>query len=220
MEWVNGTNVVSRRAPAGQLRPGAGVSPRQVSDIAGNGVALPDPTRLVHLQFRRFAGCPACDLHLRGLARRHAEIEALGVREVVVFHSPADELRVHAGDLPFALIADPDQRLYREFGVESSWRALLAPAAWIPLARVLGRGLVSAVRDRRPMPPLRPAGGRFGLPADLLIGTDGRVLASKYGEHLDDQWSADDLIALARGVREKGPCRVAAERKPDHGEPA
>lgn len=189
-----------RRVSRGVLRPGALVSTRHVTDIFGKRVALADPDRLVHLQFRRFAGCPACDLHLRELARRHAEIEALGIREAVVFHSPAEALRTHAGDLPFALVADPEKRLYHEFGVETSWRALLSPAALIPLARVIGHGLAMVVRDRRPMPPLRPVGGRFGLPADLLIAGNGQVLASKYGEHLDDQWSADDLIALASSV--------------------
>ena len=36
-----------------------------------------------------------------------------------------------------------------------------------------------------------------GLPADFLIGSDGRVLASKYGRHADDQWSVDELLDLA-----------------------
>ena len=40
-------------------------------------------------------------------------------------------------------------------------------------------------------------GGRLGLPGDFLIGSDGRVIACKYGEHADDQWSVDELLALA-----------------------
>ncbi|EUA90004.1 putative alkyl hydroperoxide reductase/ Thiol specific antioxidant/ Mal allergen [Mycobacterium ulcerans str. Harvey] len=41
----------------------------------------------------------------------------------------------------------------------------------------------------------------MGLPADFLIGSDGRVLATKYGNHADDQWSVDeplDLVASSR----------------------
>jgi hypothetical protein len=30
-----------------------------------------------------------------------------------------------------------------------------------------------------------------------LIAPDGRVVACKYGAHADDQWSVDDLLALA-----------------------
>lgn len=182
---------------ASQLKPGATIPIRALRAISGTTVALPDPDRLIHLQFRRFAGCPACDLHLRTLAKRQADLDALGIREVVVFHSSADALRTYVGDLSFDLIADPDQRLYRAFGVESSPRALLGPRAWLPLAKAIAHGLRAVVVEGRPMPPLHPAGGRFGLPADLLIGRNGRVLASHYGDHLDDQWSADELLEKA-----------------------
>jgi hypothetical protein len=36
----------------------------------------------------------------------------------------------------------------------------------------------------------------MGLPADFLIGSDGVILAAKYGAYVDDHWSADDLLAL------------------------
>ncbi|WP_258958033.1 hypothetical protein [Streptomyces leeuwenhoekii] len=35
------------------------------------------------------------------------------------------------------------------------------------------------------------------LPADFLIASDGRVLAAKYGEHVYDQWSVDELLEPA-----------------------
>ena len=43
-----------------------------------------------------------------------------------------------------------------------------------------------------------PEGGPFGLPADLLIGADGKVVASHYGKHAYDQWSVDELLALVK----------------------
>lgn len=109
------------------MEPGSVVSARTLTPVAGPAVAVPDSGRLIHLQFRRFAGCPVCNLHLRSIVRRHQEIEAAGIREVVVFHSPAEELRKHTDDLPFAVVADPRKRLYREFGVEQARRALLSP---------------------------------------------------------------------------------------------
>jgi hypothetical protein len=41
-------------------------------------------------------------------------------------------------------------------------------------------------------------GGPLGLPADFLIAPDGTVLARHYGNHAYDQWSVDQLLALAR----------------------
>ncbi|MDH5784516.1 MAG: hypothetical protein OEZ16_02775 [Chromatiales bacterium] len=40
---------------------------------------------------------------------------------IAVFQSPADKIRQYAGrqHTPLAIIADPDRRLYRRYGVES-----------------------------------------------------------------------------------------------------
>ncbi|WP_040798519.1 peroxiredoxin-like family protein [Nocardia higoensis] len=173
------------------------VPPRTLTAITGAEVTVPDPGRLVHLQFRRFAGCPVCHLHLRSIVARRDEIDAAGIREVVVFHSTADALRKHEADLPVAVIADPDRRLYREFGVETAARAVLDPRAWPGVVRAVTHAAVAAARLRRPVPPLRPEGGSLGLPADFLIASDGRVVAAKHGAHADDQWSVDELLSLA-----------------------
>jgi peroxiredoxin len=182
------------------VRPGAVVTTRELTAVSGEPVAVPDDGRLVHLQFRRFAGCPVCNLHLRSVVRRHAEIEAAGIREVVVFHSPAEELAGHVAGLPFAVIADPGKRLYAEFGVESARRALLSPRAWPPIVRAVTRSLWEIVRGRERAPAVTPHGGRLGLPADLLIAQDGRVVAVKYGEHAYDQWSVEELLRHASDV--------------------
>lgn len=173
------------------------VAPRTLDTVAGARVPVPHPDHVVHLQFRRFAGCPVCSLHLRSFVNRLADIEAAGVREVVVFHSSADALRTYTSDLPLDVIADPDRVLYREFGVEYGPRALLDPRGWPTIARAVARELRAVRRRERPAPPTTPEGGRLGLPADFLIAPDGRVLAAKYGAHVDDQWSVGELLALA-----------------------
>ncbi|QVQ51193.1 AhpC/TSA family protein [Spiractinospora alimapuensis] len=167
------------------------VSALELTTVTGERVEVPDRERLTHLQFRRFAGCPICNLHLRTVIQRHDEIEAAGIREVVLFHSPAEALRDY--DLPFAVIPDPEKRHYRAFGVESSRRALLHPRTWLAILR--GSGMILS-GSRRP-PALHQPGGRQGMPADFLIATDGRIVASKHGEHAYDQWSVDELLAHA-----------------------
>jgi len=168
---------------------------RELTTVDGTAVPIPDPERLVHLQFRRFAGCPICNLHLREFVRRHAEIEAAGIREVVVFHSPAAELAEY--ELPFAVIPDPGKLLYAEFGVGVSPRALLHPGVYLPLLRAVARSTVAILRRRERGPASRQANGRLGLPADFLIAPDGGTVARKYGRHAYDQWSVDELLRLA-----------------------
>ena len=46
---------------AHRLQPGATVSPHQFVAISGETVSVPDPGQLVHLELRRFAGCPICN---------------------------------------------------------------------------------------------------------------------------------------------------------------
>lgn len=181
-----------------RIRPGAVVGSRVLTAVDGAEVAVPDPTGLTHLQFRRFAGCPICNVHLRSLVRREKDLAASGVREVVFFHAPADELRRYVADVPFALIADPERLTYREFGVEAAPRALLDPRVWPTILHSVAVSLREVRRGGKPMPPSRtPHGGRIGLPADFLIAPDGTVLAAKYGAHAGDQWSADEILRLA-----------------------
>ena len=191
MTRQDGGEPIPAGAGIGKIRAGASIPVLDLEAISGDRTPVPDPGRLVHLQFRRFAGCPVCNLHLQSVAARHDEIEAAGIREVAFFHSTADSLKASgAGELPFAVIPDPDKRIYRQFGVEASWRSVADPRAWS--AEI--RGLAARLRN----PRMSLGGGPLGLPADFLIASDGRVLAGHYGVHADDQWTVDELLAQAR----------------------
>lgn len=185
------------KAKGAKAQVGDTIAPQQLVTILDEQVPIPDGDRLTHIQFRRFAGCPVCNLHLRSIVNRHDEIVAAGVREVVLFHSTVEELLQHADELPFAVIADPDKKLYREYGVEAGKRAMLNPRAWGTILRAMGQSVWGLLRGKTKAPKLLPDGGRWGLPADILVAPDGRVLAAKYGEHAGDQWTVDELLELA-----------------------
>ena len=176
-----------------EIDTGDKVSARMLTTIEGTNVALPAADGLVHLQFRRFAGCPICSLHMREVARRHGEITDAGVTEVVVFHSSANALRRYQTDLPFAVVADPDRNLYEEFGVQNSIRGVLNQS----VARAVGRSLRQTRSARKVAGSLSLTENHLGMPADFLIASDGAVVARKYGEHADDQWTVDELLKLA-----------------------
>lgn len=174
------------RIHAGQI-----IRKRNLVDVESRPVSIPDESRLVHLQFRRFAGCPFCSVHLHSFTKRHDEITAADIREVAVFRSTPAALRHHHSDVPFAVVADADGRLYDDFGVGSAPGALLNPRVLLlalpNILRVLPRlaGMPSSMESA------------LGLPADFLIAPDGRVRACKYGTHADDQWPVDALLTFA-----------------------
>jgi peroxiredoxin len=174
-----------------EVNVGTCVDRRELVTIHGEPVQIPEPEQLVHLQFRRYAGCPICNMHLRAIAERHEEILAAGIRQVAVFHSSVAKMLEFQNELPFAAVADPYKKLYSEFGVRSSLMAVLDPRA--PLAGLRARSVVHSVRGAMAI-----GEQHLGLPAEFLIGPDGLVLAAKYGRHANDQWSVDELLELAR----------------------
>ena len=193
------TNDVSRRpAPTCKVAPGDVIEARQLITIRSEPIQVPAADGLTHLQFRRFAGCPICNLHLQSMARRHDEIAAAGVREVAVFHSSVDDMLPHQGQLPFAVIADPGRALYAEFGVEKSPRAVLHPRAWTAPLKPRTYPMIFRAVLAGGSPAPRHGDSPLGLPADFLIEPDGRVLAAHYGRLANDQWSVDELLEVAR----------------------
>ena len=69
------------------------------------------------LVFLRYYGCTLCQLDIRQFAREQEKITAGGGQMLVVLQSDpalvAGEMK--EGDLPFDIICDPDQKLYKEF---------------------------------------------------------------------------------------------------------
>ena len=45
---------------------------------------------------------------------------------------------------------------------------------------------------------VKMTGGPLGLPAEFLVGPDGRIKAAHYGKHAYDQWPVETLLDLAR----------------------
>jgi peroxiredoxin len=174
-----------------EVKVGSHLNYRELVTIHGEPAQIPEHDGLVHLQFRRYAGCPICNLHLRSITERHQEILAAGIREVVVFHSSVETMLEFQGELPFVAIADPEKTLYAEFGVGSSLMAVLNPRA--PLAGFHARSVVHSVSGAMGI-----GEKHLGLPADFLIAPNGLVLAAKYGKHASDQWSVNELLKLAR----------------------
>ncbi len=91
-----------------------------------------------------------------------------------MFHSTAEELRRYVDGLPFAVVD---------------------PRAVAPTVFSVVRQSITGARGDKPTTNLHPTGGRLGLPADFLIGSDGRVIACKHGTHANDQGSVDEVLA-------------------------
>src|SRR5438876_105906 len=155
-----------------KLKPGDVVPATTLESVTGELIKLPDPDRLVHLQFRRFVDCPICNTHLAELSGRAREIEAAGIKEVIVFHSSAKSIRSYQKDVPFLLVGDPKKTLYKKFSVGTSLGFISLKAL-----RAAMRGMAHGHFG------LRLSGGPFGLPVDFLIDLYGQIYVVNYVYH-------------------------------------
>jgi peroxiredoxin len=180
-----------------QIKPGDLVEPCVLESVQGDAVQIPPPAQnMLHLQFRRFAGCPICNLHLQSFILRHRELAENQIQEVAVFHSPKSAMLEHQLSAPFPFVADPDKKLYKAFGVEASIMSVLNPKAW-----------PSAVKGLFKQGPGFPSRGEsaLGLPADFLIDSTGMVITVYYGKHASDQLEFDELLELVRKAQQRTP---------------
>jgi peroxiredoxin len=171
-----------------KVKVGEKITPFTVETITGNSQTVPDPSqKYTHLQFRRFSGCPICNFHLHTFSKSVGDLEAAGIKEVIMFHSSVEEMLKYQDNLPFATVADPKKKFYKQFGVETSWLASLHPKAlWAGINGILIGKM-----------GLKMENGAFGLPADILLDHMGKVIDVKYGTHADDQWEVSELLEKA-----------------------
>lgn len=168
-----------------KLQTGDQLHPQQWLDVHNNPVDVPHSNRWTHIQFRRYSGCAVCNLHLHSFITRQQELESAGIQEIVVFNSTQARILADLPTGPLHLIADPHNRLYQQFGVAKSLLAVFNPAVWFFALRGALQFGVQLPRNNETA---------FGLPADFLIDSQGKIAAVKYGKHANDQWELDELL--------------------------
>jgi thioredoxin-dependent peroxiredoxin len=151
------------------------------------------------LMFHRYAGCPMCNIRLHTLAQRFPELHNRGLEAIAFFHSTPEEIRKHAGgrQYPFAIATDPKFRVYRTYGVQTSWprlaMALVQPSVYATFARAFAQGFRGGRMPRQ----------LAKMPADFFIAPDGSIHTAHYGRRIDDSLSFAEIeAALAQTTGE------------------
>jgi peroxiredoxin len=157
-------------------------------------ISIPVDSGITHVQFRRFAGCPMCNLHLHQFNTRANELAKENIHEVVVFHSTAERLIEFQSDSQFAMIADPGKQLYRQFAVQESIWAIAHPIA-------LFTAIFAFISGHRGTPNSDES--IKGLPGEFLINAQGEMIAVHYGRHGSDHWSVDDVLRKSKLMSKK-----------------
>ncbi|MCG8027798.1 MAG: AhpC/TSA family protein [Candidatus Thiodiazotropha taylori] len=174
-----------------RLKPGGRAPAFRTHDWQGNPIEpFGSHPGMTLLSFYRYASCPLCNLRIRGLITNHQQFLESGIRILAVFQSPLERIAHYVGTQspPFPLIPDPDLKLYRLYGVESSWRGFAR--AWtlgIPQVyrAVVANGFLPGSMENE----------IHRLPADFLIDRNGRLIDVYYGRDIGDHIPLKQLFS-------------------------
>ncbi len=147
----------------------------------------------VLLKFHRFASCPACRLHHSFWLDGYDKIEETGLPVLAFFHSPMNKISEEVGSAPFELIADPEKKIFKSYGIESSANGFLKIGTWKTMAKSISRGFYPR--------PHRIDIGVTSFPADFFIDGNGTVAYARYGTHLGDSMSVEDVLEVHNSIK-------------------
>ena len=178
-----------------RLEAGIPVPEFSAVDLAGDTItpATYAGTR-VWILLSRFAACPFCSLRMRRVVERYDAVSAAGVQVLGIFPSGERRVRQFATKLevPFRLVADPEQVIFAQFGSETSWAGELRSAINIP------KVLTALIKMK--MNPLAIDDSVHRMPSEYLVGPTGIVEQVHYGEELDDGLAVDSVLQWATGT--------------------
>ena len=178
-----------------RLIPGSAAPNFSTESIGGRRVSLERLRgRPLLLKFYRFATCPVCNLHMHRFIQEHQMVSDAGLTTVIFYHSPADKV-AEAQDYatPFDLVADPEKRIFRAYGVERGLRGMVSPTVMREYVRALRAGFSPGL--------LTSDGGITGNPADFIIDASGHVVVARYGKHYADSLDAPDVVQAWRAAQ-------------------
>lgn len=172
-----------------RLKPGDKAIPFITETTEGERISLEQfAGKPLLLMFHRYASCPMCNLRLRDFGQHYPRLHERGLEVIAFFHSPADHIRRNAGKQHylFHLVPDPQFSVYRSYGVETSWLrfflSMLLPSFYLDWIRSMRYGFWGGVDWQM---------GK--MPADFLIGPDGRILKTHYGREIGDHFTVREI---------------------------
>ncbi len=171
-----------------RLKPGDAAPSFEVTDLAGVVHRLEDyrGKRLL-LSFHRYAACPLCNLHIHELATEHGTLHAGGLSLLAIFKSGPERLadQYESRSVPFPIAADPEQKMYIAYGVESSVAGMLKAFVHPRAMKAFFSGFMPGKIDA----------STTTLPADFLIDEDLRIARVYYSDnitqHMPIAWMRD-----------------------------
>ncbi|MEE9373068.1 MAG: redoxin domain-containing protein [Saprospiraceae bacterium] len=147
------------------------------------------------LSFYRYAGCQFCNLRMKAFIEKyHSEYAPSGIKAIAVFQSPESKMAKNLykhHEIPFAVVADPKMKWYKEYGLEKSWAGLAKSSFRLKaLVQSISQGYAK----------IDPDGPMNRMPADFLIGSDGTIADCFYAADISEHISFEKIKTWADSI--------------------
>jgi peroxiredoxin len=166
-----------------------------VVDAVGNKVNLNKilkSNEKVLVCFFRPVWCPICNKRTHELIERYDELKKKGIEVIAVYPSNQETMAQYVKDskIPFTVISDPDEVIYKKYAVERSKEKMKASFAVDGVMEVVAEGKKLYAGKSYP---------KNGEKYDAIINADFLIAAKRvleigyYGEYVGDHYSLDKL---------------------------
>lgn len=145
----------------------------------------------VLLNFHRNVGCPICNLRFHTLEQQAAYFKEHNLEVINVYESSPERMKsyLEGVEVQSLMIPDPQQALYRLYGVERSYLKVL---------KGIFKGGLRKIREGKALAKhnLKQDGNMDRVGAEFLIDEKGRVIIAHYSDFLGDHIPVDKIHQL------------------------
>ena len=141
------------------------------------------------ITFNRYVACPLCNFRTHELLAVYDTLKQKGLVIISIYESGKEMLTAYTKqeDVPFLMIADPEEKLYKLFKVRKSWwRALRGVFSDFRRKRSGGKKLFKSTYQRD--------GSMYRIGADFLIDENGIVQVAYYGKFAGDHLQVEEIV--------------------------
>ena len=168
-----------------KLKEGNPAKHFSLEDISGNTINLEEfKEKKILLSFYRYASCPLCNLRVSELIQNFEDLKRKGIHIVAFFQSSKDSIMSSVGkqNAPFPIIADPERKIYKKYGIERSWIGYIRGGVSTTMFKALRNGFKIGKME----------GWKNLLPADFLI-ENLVIKRAYYGKNISDHIPIEEI---------------------------
>lgn len=140
----------------------------------------------VLISFFRDTSCPFCNMRLRELILNYEELQKQNIDVIVLFPSSIERINEFSGgqNPPFEIIADPDEKIYKQIGVRRDKLGMLKTMfRFRKMFAVMKSGFMNTTSMKQA--PI--------LPIDILIDENQDIIYKYEGKDFGDHLPLSEL---------------------------